>query len=280
MGLTRVVVDSNFLRSPDLVAFLAAKPTNHVVLTEFILMEQHRSSNPLHTVRESLALCSKFAAQVIVLKRSPEILRLSTRSEGLQRRMIDFTQTSAFPDYCSALCDPNRKGQVDSLIARRAAESAQHMALLLDDCKYLPEIYGRISGGFTNGELIEIRQRRPFRRTTQFKLLDAMFEESRRLYLATNVEEQYWPKTVGDAVNSYPFRYAVCMMLHYMRWVRDGEPQRAVQKLRNDIVDVNTAAFATFFDGLLSRDGNLTGIHAEARYISERLDGYVGAGRR
>lgn len=107
-----------------------------------------------------------------------------------------------------------------------------------------------------------------------------MFEESRRLYLAAHVEEQYWPKTVGDAVNSYPFRYAVCLMLHYMRWVRDGQPQRSVEKLRNDIVDVKTAAFATFFDGLLSRDGKLTGIHAEARYIVEQLDGYVGVARR
>jgi hypothetical protein len=192
--------------------------------------------------------------------------------------MIDHSQTTAFPDFCSALWDPARKSQVDRLITRRAAESAQHMALLLDDCKYIPEIYGRISNEFTRGELLEIRQRRPFRRGTQFKLLDAMFEESRRLYLATDVEEHFWPKTVGDAVNSYPFRYAVCLMLHYMRWVRDGHPQRSVQKLRNDIVDVNTAAFATFFDGLLTRDGKLKGIHAEARYIVEQLDGYVGRG--
>lgn len=140
MGLARVVVDSNFLRSPELAAYLSTRATNLAVLTEFILMEQHRSSNPLHTVRESLALCSTFARQVIVLKRSPEILRLSTRSKGLQSRMIDFAQTSAFPTYCSALRDPARRGQIDSLITRRAAESAQHMAVLLDDCKHLPEM--------------------------------------------------------------------------------------------------------------------------------------------
>ena len=280
MGPVRIVVDSNFLRSPELAAHLSAKPTNHAVLTEFILMEQHKSSNPLHTVRESLAVCSKFSKQVIVLKRSPEILRLSTRSRGLQRRMIDYVQTRAFPEYCSALRDPARAEQVNFLIKRRATESAQHMALMLEDCRHLPEIYGRISNGFTTGELREVRRRHPFCRKTQFKLLDAMFEETKRLYFATNVEERYWPKTVADAVNSYPFRYALCLMLHYMRWVRDGEPERSVQKLRNDIVDVNTAAFATFFDGLLTRDGKLKGIHEEGRHIAEQLGGYVGNLRR
>lgn len=193
--------------------------------------------------------------------------------------MIDHDQTSLFPAYCAAIGDPAKTAQIDALITRRAAESASHMDLVLDDAAHLRAIYGRISSGFTNAELIEMRKRNPFRRETQIKLLDAMFDESRRLYLATEVEGRYWPKTEGQAVNSYPFRFAVCVLLDYMRWERDGQPKRSSEKLRNDIVDINTAAFATFFDGLLSRDGKLNGIHAEARYIVEQLEGYVGSGR-
>lgn len=275
----RRIIDSNFLRSPKLTAYLSKSTANQIVLTEFVLMEQHKASNPAHTVRAALALCSQFPRQVLTLKRSPEIMRLSTRSSGLQKRMIDERATATFPAYCAALSDPSKRTQVEALIAKRGAESARHMAIITAECAYIPEIFGRISTEFTGGELLEIRQRRPFRENTQRKLLDAMFEESRRLYLAAGIEKQYWPKLIQDALNAFPFRYAVCVLLLYMRWVRDGEPKRAPQKLRNDVVDANTAAFGTYFDGVLSGDGKLQGIYREARFLIGELGGYVGQGR-
>lgn len=279
MTFQRRIVDSNFLRLPELTAYLANGATNQIVLTEYVLMEQHKSSNPSLTVRESLALCSRFARQVVVLKRSPEIVRLATHASGLQRRMIDDRATADFPAYCAALDDPVMPARVEALITARGAESAQHMAIITAECAFIPEIFRRISAEFTRGELLEIRQRRPFREATQRKLLDAMFDESRRLYLAAAIEERYWPKLVVDALNAFPFRYAVCVLLLYLRWVRDGEPKRAAEKVRNDVVDANTAAFGTYFDGVLTTDVKLQGIYREARYIIGELGGYVGQER-
>ncbi len=276
MQITRKIVDSNFLRSTDLTKYLAGSSSRRIVLTEFILMEQFKK-NASVTVRNSFEICSKFSRQVITLKRSPEILRVATRGSGLAKRMIDQNQTAAFPEFCSLLVNASRANAVDSHIRRREKESVAHMAQLLDDCRHVPAIFDRISKTFTQSELTEIRKRTPLSGSTQTKLLDTMFDESRRLYLATDVEEQFWPPTIGAAINSYPFRYALCLVLLYMRWIKDGKPRaRAPEKVRNDVVDANTAAFATYFDGVLSNDVKLKSVHNEARYLLTQMDGYIG----
>jgi hypothetical protein len=235
--LTRKVVDSNFLRSPDLTLYLSKSPSNQVVLTEFILMEQYKKNAPV-TVRNSFERCSKFAAQVIILKRSPEILRLKTRSNGMAKRMIDQRQTAAFAPFCNVLNDPSKTSLIDRHIQLRGDESAAHMKLLLEDSQHVTSVFDRISTTFKADEIEEVRIRSPLRRTTQKKLLDTMVEESERLHLAAKIESQYWPATIGDALNSYAFRYALCLTLLYMRWIRDGKQrQRSVAKIRNDIVD-------------------------------------------
>lgn len=248
----RKVVDSNYLRSPDLAGYLAKG--HEIVLTEFILMEQFRR-NATVTVRHSFEICSRWAGRVITLKRSPEILALATRSKGLAHRMIDGRQTAAFADFCRAFRQEELPGAMIRHIRQREAESAAHMALLLDEAKLVPAIFDRLSRRFTPSELIEIRSMKPLARSTQEKLIETMFEESKRLYLVTEVEPRFLPETRADAVNAFPFRYALCLTLLYMRWIRDGKQRaRAPEKVRNDIVDANTAAFATYFDGVLSRD--------------------------
>ena len=45
----------------------------------------------------------------------------------------------------------------------------------------------------------------------------------------------------------------------------------SVQRLRNDLVDINFAAFATYFDGLLTADEKLVSIHLEAKVWLENI---------
>lgn len=272
----RKVIDSNYLRSPELSTYLSRGPAYQIVLTEFILMEQFKTNAAL-TVKHSLRLCSTFPRQVLTLKRSPEILRLSTRAKGLASRLIDTAQTAAFAKFCSLINSATPLAALNAHIGQREAESASHMAALLDDARFVPEIFDRLSQPFTSAELQEIRQLKPLGRSTQEKLMETVFVESKRLYLATDIESHHWPYARADAVNSFPFRYALCLTLLYMRWIRDGRQRhRAAEKVRNDIVDANTAAFATYFDGVLTNDQKVESVHAEARYLLTEIGAYVG----
>ena len=76
--------------------------------------------------------------------------------------------------------------------------------------------------------------------------------------------------------NTFIFRYSVCIHLLLIRWVHDGSnPTIKPQKLRNDIVDANFATFATYFDGLLSKDQKANDIYTEARFVLHRLGAAV-----
>jgi hypothetical protein len=64
----------------------------------------------------------------------------------------------------------------------------------------------------------------------------------------------------------------LCGYLLALRWIAVGGAAGATaKKLRNDMVDVNFAATATDFDGLLSADQKLIAIYNEARYLLDTL---------
>jgi hypothetical protein len=72
--------------------------------------------------------------------------------------------------------------------------------------------------------------------------------------------------------NSYILRYAVSSYLLALRWISDGGPGNVkANRLRNDLVDTHYVAYATFYDGLLTRDAKMTEIYQETRLVLEKV---------
>jgi hypothetical protein len=103
-----------------------------------------------------------------------------------------------------------------------------------------------------------------------------MFDISRALFVSTGVPERRYPRINGHALNFFIFRYAMCIVLLYTRWVHVGQQERPEAKLINDVVDMHIAAVGTFFGGVLSKDERLLGVHREARYLLRIGRAYVG----
>jgi len=65
--------------------------------------------------------------------------------------------------------------------------------------------------------------------------------------------------------NTFIFRYALCGYVSILTRLADGGAGNTKpEKLRNDVIDVNFATFATYFDGLLTADKRAGEIYAEA----------------
>ena len=63
---------------------------------------------------------------------------------------------------------------------------------------------------------------------------------------------------IEELPNTVIYRNVVGLLLHYLQWERVGGPRFIrPEKIRNDIIDVNIATYATYFDGILSNDYNL-----------------------
>jgi hypothetical protein len=66
--------------------------------------------------------------------------------------------------------------------------------------------------------------------------------------------------------NTFIFRAALAIYLLVLDWAANGGARDAAPaRMRNDFVDMNLAAYATYFDGLLTADAKLRRLHSELR---------------
>jgi hypothetical protein len=65
---------------------------------------------------------------------------------------------------------------------------------------------------------------------------------------------------------------ALCAYLLLKRWISVGGAHQAKpERLRNDMVDVNFAVFATYFDGFLTADRKITEIYLETDWVLKHV---------
>ncbi|MEM7069360.1 MAG: hypothetical protein AAF478_10800 [Pseudomonadota bacterium] len=69
--------------------------------------------------------------------------------------------------------------------------------------------------------------------------------------------------------NVFLYRISFALMLNYLRWEEVGgvNPATDPKKVRNDFVDMHIATYASYFDGLLSKDKRLCGLHVMLSFM-------------
>jgi hypothetical protein len=74
--------------------------------------------------------------------------------------------------------------------------------------------------------------------------------------------------TGPEVRNTFIFRYALCAYVLALEWISvGGAAKKKSEKIRNDLVDVIFATFATYFDGLLTADKKLQKIYATTEFL-------------
>lgn len=153
LTITRNVVDSNQLRSPQLLDYLSKSTTNFVVLTDYAAMEAYKGDT-LVTIYESMAVLSQYPQQVVILKTTGVVCGLSGRGSGLQRRLIDESQTREFGVYCQRLAaaKAGNAGFQRQLLDDGKAATKQ-LERMLNDVHSLPDAFDDIAKSHTKDEL-------------------------------------------------------------------------------------------------------------------------------
>jgi hypothetical protein len=185
--------------------------------------------------------------------------------------MIDQDQTEHFPTYCGEL----RAAKAGDLSLQRALlehgrVATEQMARVQNDGAIMPDVFAEMAKVFTANEIAILRHSRP--------LTDGMMDKLMRnvMMLAAhffkNHPEAGWLPTANELPNTFIFRFSLCAYLLHLDWIAHGsQPVIKPEKLRNDLVDVNFAAFATYFDGLFSADQKLSRIYSRATYILHEI---------
>jgi hypothetical protein len=161
--MMRKVVDSNFLQSEELRAFLSDSVENKTVLADYAAMEAYKGDT-LVAIFQRMEILAAFPTQVIVLKGTQAICGLQPRDGSmLQDQLIDEDQTSGFPEYCRHL-DAAKRGDrsIQAQLLDNGREATAHMARMLADAPIFVRGIDDIAATYTAAELKALRTGAPY----------------------------------------------------------------------------------------------------------------------
>lgn len=250
----RKIVDSNFLQHQELRDYLSSSKNNFIVLNDYASMEAYKG-NTLVSIYKSMEILSAYPSQVIILRDTQTICGLRGRKARLQQRMIDEGQTREFGLYCRRL-EAARNGdkRFESQLVRLGQAADTQMDRMLVDAAKMADHFDEIAATLSPIEVKALRSGvHPIDAIPLDRLVRSIMFVSAFLFKGH-------PKVLrlpdgNELFYTFIFRIAVCMYFLVLHWISVGGAKGAKpETILNDMVDVNFAAYALFFDGLLTHD--------------------------
>ncbi len=260
------IVDSNFLQCEALRAYLRKSPKRYVVMTDYAFMEAYKADT-LDMLYRSMEIISEYPEQVIVLKGTGIVRLLSGRASGVQKRLIDVKATKGFSKFCQHLVAARLGNpELQSQLLYRAAEARKQMSRIETDAEEFGSVLYDITILFAESEQKIIRNGSPYTEAMCEKMLRHITTMAAMLIKRHLPGKK--PPRAAEVRNMYLFRVALCMHLLAHRWIAvGGVGKTRSDKIRNDFIDVSFAAYATYFDGILSGDKKVNDIYGKAAWL-------------
>ena len=271
-----LLADSNALRHVGLKAYLAASRNHMMALSDLTLVEM-RKSNALSTSRDSLLIASQYLQQVFVLRRTDDMLGENITSGDQVPNLLDYQAGIDLASLCRRLQTFPEPPGLRAEMAEHEANARLVIQRLTEEVVALEPGLVDAAKDFTQAELKQIRTFSGVTETTRRKLLDLLKETTGNFILQNQEPGRRKPMMLKEAMGMFAFRYSLCMLLYYMEWVRVGRTTgKKLTRRVNDVVDMQVAAMATYFNGVLSADENLQIVSNTARGVLRGFGAYVG----
>jgi hypothetical protein len=267
----RFIIDSNYMRNPELRTFLSNNASNVAVLTDYASMEAYKGKT-LTTLFNSMEILSEFPRQVLILKGTKAVGQLSGRQSGLASRLISIPYTKDFSHFCKLLpLALNGNKALEAQLLETGQIANQHLERMLGDAREILPSFAEVAQNFTQAEIAIIRSaKQPYTAEMTKKIIDFIMELGLR-FIEIHPNGVRRPRR-AEMLNMFLFRMAMCAFILIRTWIRNGNGMEVKpEKIRNDVVDINFATYALYFDGILSNDKKLLDIYSEANFLLPRL---------
>lgn len=260
----KLVIDSNRLQSTELRTFLAKSQSNVAVLTDYVAMEAYKGDT-LVGIFKSMEILSEYPRQVIVLKGTRSACAQRGRLAGLQRRLIDQAQTEGFPEFVENLRRAERGDtNLQRQLLEHGKEATAHLNRMLADAESTAAVIEDIARLYSKEERRQVRVGEVLPAAVVDKIVKSVLHIAAQAF-RQHPDVNFVPK-YDELGNTFIFRIALSTYLLILDWgARGGARDANPAKFRNDFVDMNFAAYATYFDGLLSADAKIRRLHGELR---------------
>lgn len=264
------VVDANFLRDPALSAYLEGDPRNQVVFTDYACMECYKG-NAIKNIPSSLTIVSKYPDQIVVLKGTRDIIRLQSSGHPTLDDLVDIQQSAEFREFCHDV-----RAALDGDVAlmsqllRLGEEANSHFERMRIDAPGTAEAIKEMAQSFSTDQLAALRRRDTLSKET-CEIIESNILSLAALFFQAHPDVSKLPKP-HELRDSFIFRYALAAQLLVIWWLTSGGIESVnLDRLRNDVVDMTHVAYATMFDGILSKDRKLVDIYEEAKFVLQNL---------
>jgi hypothetical protein len=254
------VIDANALRRGRLLKTFLEDQKNIAVVTDFCCMECYKG-DPLRALPKSLSILSQHPRQVVVLKGTEEISRITAQDRVDRHDLVDWEQTGGFADFClgvSRAVAGDKRFAVQ--IRSHGAEANALLGKLAHEAGSLGESINQVAAALPAGLNHRLRSRTTLTQDDLLTVIDGIAMLAKEMFgrhpelAALNLERLPF--------RSFVFRFSLASYLLAISWVAMGGVESALpRRLANDVVDMNYVAFATFFDGLVSNDKKVNEIY-------------------
>ncbi len=263
----RQIIDANCLASALLEKYLKSNSKNMAVLTEIAGMEMYKG-DPLKNICHSIKVLCQYPTQVIVLKGARQIIKENQTPSILNLELfIDKDQTEHFSEFCEVIKQAeNGNPNAITAIVTLGKNAAAEMKRLRQDAIKTAEGMAIAIDGFNPKHLKILRKQDPIPKDLADKLIKDIFVLT-ALLIRKHPDTTQVP-TAQELRNTYIFRYSLCSYLLELDWLERGGLNKVnPDRLRNDLIDMSYAAYATLFDGIISKDIKLNRIYQMANYF-------------
>jgi hypothetical protein len=268
----RKVIDSNFLQTDELHRFLDRSKNNHAVLTDYSAIEAYKDQNTT-SFYKTMEIVGSYPKQIIVLKGTMNCCGTICDPASFPEALIDWDQTKAFENLLPQLrAAQNGDQPIQKAIQAHGIAAKQQVERIRADIKKMLQGLKDVSATFTPDQIKTILKDGLFGPSIAEKVIADSITMA-GFMLSSHPMVKRIP-TYEELLYTFIFRQALCAQVLILKWIQGGR-QTAISdhKLLNDQIDINFAAFALFFDGLLTNDKKLNAIHDDAKLLLQILCG-------
>ncbi len=269
--MQRIVMDTNRLRSVELEDHLRASTYNYALITEYTAMEAYKTDNP-NTLYGSMSLLSKYPTQVKLLKGALVCCGIVAAEKEYPDIFIDRDQTEHFSTFVREieLAEKDQKKYAVSYESHKVAAQLQ-MSRIESSSNQLIEGLTLTAKLFDKDELATIISGEGlYSESIVRKLVNNTFlfaEESfRQIQSVTKFPNH------TEVFSTFIMSFSICAQVYCLHWIQRGRQQNLKsEKLGNDQIDINYAAFGLCFDGLMTDDIQLLKLFKDSKILQEHV---------
>lgn len=255
----RVVIDTNRLRSPELLAFLMLDPGHRVVLNEWVAVETYKQETAAG-VLASYKVLSGFPEQVIVLHGTACAAQIGSKPEA----MVNQADTDGFPTFARAMARAHAGDEsVLTQISERRVWALDQVAAMEDQLPDSAEVMKIVRALLTDEQWAKFARGEVFSRKMRALFSSAVITVAD--LLATHHPARIHLPDPPELFQEFTYRLALSLMIHLFNLAKDGARTRNKEQALNDRIDVFHITFATYFNGLMTSDARCGRTHAAVR---------------